>query len=132
MIGELYPQKVRGMMGGITTCSAHMFVFLVVKTYPVLSATIERYGTFILYGLISIVGTLFFYFALPETKGTTLHEIEDYFSGRTKTLGSRGQGKGEILLPTTDSEANNNNNNNDNCNSNNNKDIKSNPSDIKV
>lgn len=107
MIGELYPQKVRGMMGGITTCSAHMFVFIVVKTYPLLSYSIERHGAYFLYGAISIFGTLFFYFALPETKGTTLHEIEDYFSGRTTTL---GQKKGAVLLPTTDPLANNNNN----------------------
>ena len=109
MIGELYPQKVRGMMGGFTTCSAHMFVFIVVKTYPLLSASIDRHGAYFLYGSISIVGTLFFYFALPETKGTTLHEIEDYFSGRTKTLGQPKQGA--TLLPTTDPAVANNNNN---------------------
>lgn len=119
MIGELYPQKVRGMMGGITTCSAHIFVFIVVKTYPLLSMSIERYGAYYLYGTISSLGCLFFYFVLPETKGTTLHEIEDYFSGRTKTLGAK---KGNAaLLPTTDptacsamkgkaSQINNNNN----------------------
>lgn len=31
-------------------------------------------------------GTIFYYFYLPETKGKTLQEIEDYFSGRTATL----------------------------------------------
>lgn len=33
------------------------------------------------------VGTVFFYYCLPETKGKTLQEIEDYFSGRTTSLG---------------------------------------------
>lgn len=37
------------------------------------------------------LGTLFYYFYLPETKGKTLQEIEDYFSGRTTTLKTKKQ-----------------------------------------
>ncbi|XP_053676936.1 facilitated trehalose transporter Tret1-2 homolog [Anopheles nili] len=86
MIGELYPMKVRGLVGGFTTCMAHSFVFIVVKTYPLLTHVIERHGTFLVYGCFSFAGTVFFYYCLPETKGKTLQEIEDYFSGRIKTL----------------------------------------------
>ncbi|CRK92768.1 CLUMA_CG006249, isoform A [Clunio marinus] len=86
MIGELYPMKIRGIVGGMTTCAAHCFVFIVVKTYPFMTHLIERHGVFILYGCISFVGGIFFYFYLPETKGRTLQEIEDYFSGRIATL----------------------------------------------
>lgn len=82
MIGELYPMRVRGIIGGFTTCSAHLFVFIVVKTYPFLSHLIEKHGCFILYGCISLFATIFVFFYLPETKGKTLQEIEDYFSGR--------------------------------------------------
>lgn len=102
MIGELYPQKVRGIVGGMTTCAAHMFVFTVVKTYPLLSHAINRYGAFIMYGCISGFGTIFFYLCLPETKGKTLHEIEDYFSGRTKSLTNPSKNGGAVLVPTTD------------------------------
>lgn len=56
MIGELYPQKVRGIVGGLTTCMAHTFVFIVVKTYPFLKSILEMHGTFILYGCISFLG----------------------------------------------------------------------------
>lgn len=89
MIGELYPQKVRGIIGGLTTCCAHSFVFIVVKTYPLLVHALYQHGAFMLYGCISIAGSLFFYFVLPETKGKTLQEIEDYFSGRTKSLNTK-------------------------------------------
>jgi facilitated trehalose transporter len=58
MIGELYPMKVRGIVGGMTTCAAHTFVFIVVKTYPLLTHLIERHGAFILYGVISLAGKL--------------------------------------------------------------------------
>ncbi|XP_053602986.1 facilitated trehalose transporter Tret1-like isoform X2 [Plodia interpunctella] len=86
MIGEVYPTQVRGVIGGMTTCAAHLSVFSVVKTFPQLRSLIDFYGAFALYGAITIFGTIFFYFCLPETKGRTLQEIEDYFCGRTKTL----------------------------------------------
>jgi len=86
MIGEVYPTQVRGIIGGLTTCSAHLFVFAVVKTFPLLQHVASNHGSFWIYGSISLLGTIFFYMYLPETKGRTLQEIEDYFSGRTNTL----------------------------------------------
>lgn len=56
MIGELYPMKVRGIVGGMTTCCAHFFVFIVVKTYPLLKSLIATHGAFVLYGAISLAG----------------------------------------------------------------------------
>ncbi|XP_057320505.1 facilitated trehalose transporter Tret1-like isoform X2 [Microplitis mediator] len=86
MIGEVYPVQVRGIIGGFTTMSAHCFVFMVVKTFPFLRASITEHGTFLLYGFISLFGTIYFYICLPETKNKSLQEIEDYFSGRNSTL----------------------------------------------
>ncbi|XP_034938064.1 facilitated trehalose transporter Tret1-like isoform X2 [Chelonus insularis] len=86
MIGEVYPVQVRGIIGGLTTMSAHGFIFMVVKTFPFLRATLTEHGTFLLYGFISFFGTFYFYICLPETKNRTLQEIEDYFSGRNSSL----------------------------------------------
>ncbi|XP_033187454.1 facilitated trehalose transporter Tret1-like isoform X1 [Bombus vosnesenskii] len=99
MIGEVYPTQVRGIIGGLTTMAAHSFIFTVVKTYPFLASSITRHGTFILYGCISLFGTIYFYLCLPETKGKTLQEIEDYFSGRNDDLrtGSIGRHKPKML-----------------------------------
>lgn len=56
MIGELYPLKVRGFVGGMTTFAAHSFVFIVVKTYPALRNLLDYHGTFLLYASFSFVG----------------------------------------------------------------------------
>lgn len=77
---------MRGIIGGLTTCSAHLFVFAVVKTFPLIQNIASNHGSFWIYGSISLLGTIFFYLYLPETKGRTLNEIEDYFSGRTNSL----------------------------------------------
>jgi len=92
MIGEVYPSRVRGLVGGLTTCSAHFFVFLVVKTYPLLNHLLCNGGVYLLYGCISLLGTIFFYTCLPETKGRSLQEIEDFFSGRSTSLGKSTRG----------------------------------------
>lgn len=89
MIGELYPLKVRGIVGGMTTMMAHIFVFLVVKTYPFMATALYQHGVFIMYGCISFLATVFLYVYLPETKGKTLQEIEDYFSGRITSLNTK-------------------------------------------
>ena len=86
MIGEIYPVQIRGIIGGLTTMCAHVSIFSVVKTYPVLSESITQHGTFLLYGTISMLGTIYFYIYLPETKNKSLQEIEDYFSGRNDDL----------------------------------------------
>ncbi|XP_011503455.1 PREDICTED: facilitated trehalose transporter Tret1-like isoform X2 [Ceratosolen solmsi marchali] len=86
MIGEIYPVQIRGIIGGLTTMFAHSFVFSVVKTYPLLATLITQHGTFLLYGCISLIGTIYFYIYLPETKNKSLQEIEDFFSGRNNDL----------------------------------------------
>jgi len=80
MIGELYPIKVRGLVGGFTTSLCHIFIFFAVKTYPILKRWFNPYGPFWIYGAISLLGTIFLYLYLPETKGKSLEEIQDYFS----------------------------------------------------
>ncbi|KAI8429192.1 hypothetical protein MSG28_007729 [Choristoneura fumiferana] len=94
MIGEVYPSQVRGIVGGMTTMTAHLSVFSVVKTFPFLKDQLNYYGAFAVYGVMSIGSIAFFYVFLPETKGRTLQEIEDYFCGRTKTLKKTTQSEG--------------------------------------
>jgi facilitated trehalose transporter len=58
MIGELYPMKVRGVLGGMTLCMAHSFVFIVVKTFPFFCDLVKAHGVYLGYGVISFLGNL--------------------------------------------------------------------------
>ncbi|XP_030755107.1 facilitated trehalose transporter Tret1-like isoform X2 [Sitophilus oryzae] len=84
LLGELLPLKYRSTGSGIASCIAYLSVFSVVKTMPDMFAMFGSDGTFLLYGIMGLVGTIFIYFCLPETKGKTLNEIEEYFKGTVK------------------------------------------------
>jgi sugar porter (SP) family MFS transporter len=89
MIGELFPTRVRGLAGGITTCCAYLFSFAVLKTYPEMKDTLGRQGVFLFYGVTALVGTVFLWLCLPETQGKTLEEVEQMFY-RKQHVNGRG------------------------------------------
>lgn len=72
------------MVGGFTTASCHFFIFIAVKTYPLIRDHVSQYAPFFIYGSISLLGTIFLYVFLPETKDKSLQEIEEYFTGTNK------------------------------------------------
>lgn len=85
MLGEMYPQKSRGLAAGLTVGYANLISFLNIKTF---SAIFEIFGStivFAFYAFIAFLGILFSLFILVETKGKTLQEIEDHFAGIKKS-----------------------------------------------
>ncbi|XP_066996746.2 facilitated trehalose transporter Tret1-2 homolog isoform X2 [Anabrus simplex] len=85
MIGEVFPSNVRGLASGITTCVAYVFSFIAIKIYPSMLHSLGTDGVFFFYGSISLAGTIFVIFLLPETKGKTLLEIEEYFMSKKES-----------------------------------------------
>ncbi|XP_055547689.1 facilitated trehalose transporter Tret1-like [Wyeomyia smithii] len=85
MTAELFPQKVRGPASGITIFFAYLMSFVIIKLYPTMVEQMGSANVFIFYGTISVFGILFVYYIVPETKGKSLQEIEDYFRGKSST-----------------------------------------------
>ncbi|XP_072945856.1 facilitated trehalose transporter Tret1-2 homolog [Epargyreus clarus] len=79
MCGEIFPTKTRGLGSGISSATTFAAFFIVVKTAPGLMANVGEVITFLIYGVVALVGTAILYFILPETKGKSLQEIEDKF-----------------------------------------------------
>ncbi|KAK9293442.1 hypothetical protein QLX08_011619 [Tetragonisca angustula] len=82
MVGEVYPAKVKEVLTGLTTCISYIFSCITVKTYPDMELAMGKHGVFIFFTVISLLGTIFVVFFLPETKGKSLREIEDMFAGK--------------------------------------------------
>ncbi len=79
---EVYPLEIRGKgsaAGSITHWTLDMVIAFTVLT---LINTITETGTFWLYAAFGLIGLVFFYRVVPETKGRSLEEIEADMKGR--------------------------------------------------
>ena len=87
MCSEIFPNKVRGRAMSIATFTIWSSCYVVAQTFPMLndSKAIGPVVTFCMYGVVSLLTFTFVLFAVPETKGRTLEEIESSWKA-----GSRG------------------------------------------
>ncbi len=76
VISEIFPTKVRGMAMAISTFALWGACFLLTFTFPMLNKGLGAHGTFWLYGAICLMGLIFIWKNLVETKGKSLEEIE--------------------------------------------------------
>lgn len=105
MIGEIFPAKVKDILSGMTTCLAYVFSFITVKTYPDMLDCMGKHGVFCFYAFMSLLGTIFVALFLPETKGKTLHEIDELFAGKKKTEKNGAQETKVDMFPLKDVSA---------------------------
>ena len=84
LISEIYPLKIRNSAEGLAATFNWGSNLLITLTFLTL---VERMGpswTFWLYGLSAVAAWIFSYYFVPETKGRSLEEIEDFWRVRTK------------------------------------------------
>lgn len=86
LMSEIFPPRVRGIASGFVTLVNWMFVFVVTNTFHQMLGSMHEQGTFWFFAVFSFVGFLYTYFAVPETRGKTLEEIEQIFIGRRVSL----------------------------------------------
>jgi MFS family permease len=76
LISEIYPTRIRGQAMSLATITIWAFDLLVALTFL---SVVDHFGsrhTFLLYAAACAAALVFAYFAVPETKGKTLEEIE--------------------------------------------------------
>ena len=77
MFSELFPNKYRGMAIGFVGFVNSFSSWLVQQVFPWELSNLGNAASFLIFGLIAVVGFLLFLKILPETKGKSLEEIED-------------------------------------------------------
>jgi len=76
---EIYPLKIRGRAMSLAVFSNWLANFIVTTSFLTLLKSLGSTYTFWLYGLIAVIGWIFIYIKVPETKGKSLEEIQDFW-----------------------------------------------------
>jgi sugar porter (SP) family MFS transporter len=78
VLSEIFPNRIRGAAMAVATTALWGASFLLTYTFPVLNNLLKAGGTFWLYAFICLAGFVFILKKLPETKGKSLEEIEEF------------------------------------------------------
>ena len=79
LISEIYPLKIRSSAEGLAAAFNWGSNLLVSLTFLTLLQMMGPTRTFWLYGAFAIAAWIFSYYQVPETKGRTLEEIEEFW-----------------------------------------------------
>ncbi|CAI6345707.1 unnamed protein product [Macrosiphum euphorbiae] len=80
VLGEVFPNKSRGIAVGLSAGLSYLLVFILTKSYLAVENLLTLEYTMVFYGCFGIFGSLYLYFYLPETENKTLLEIEEFFT----------------------------------------------------
>lgn len=75
LISEIFPNKIRSQAVAIAVAAQWAANFFISSTYPPMME-FSIGGTYLFYGVMSILSALFVWKYVPETKGKTLEEME--------------------------------------------------------
>lgn len=81
VIGEIFPNKIRGRAASMATSALWTGTLLVTLTFLSLIRVLGVSGTFSIYAVLCAAGFVFIWTRVPETRGKTLEQIQQYWEG---------------------------------------------------
>ena len=81
LISEIFPNEIRSQAIALSVAAQWAANFFISSTYPPMME-FSSGGTYLFYGIMSILSALFVWKMVPETKGKTLEEIEDVWKDK--------------------------------------------------
>ncbi|MGE2724481.1 sugar porter family MFS transporter [Mycolicibacterium pulveris] len=80
---EIYPQSIRGRATSLASTLHGVFAMIFTLTFPLLLGGLGLAAPLLGYAAISIAGAFYLMRRLPETKGKSLEEIEEFWNRHT-------------------------------------------------
>ena len=81
LISEIFPNQIRGLATSVAVISLWLSYALLVFTFPILASKLGAYTPFYIYAGVCLLGFFFVRARVKETKGKTLEDLENVFSG---------------------------------------------------
>ena len=82
VLSEIFPNRVRGTAMALAVFALWLGCFTLTYSFPLLNHAFGPAGTFWTYAAICVLGFVFIFLRLPETKGKTLEEIEGFLEAQ--------------------------------------------------
>ncbi len=83
LLSEIYPNYIREKALSLSSCMLWTATFVVVLVSPYL-LDFSPVFNFLLFAVLNVIGFVFIWFYLPETKGRTLEDMEEIWEKMTK------------------------------------------------
>jgi MFS family permease len=94
--GEILPLSVRAIGMSMGVISQSITTFFVVKVFPSVRRNYGMETNFLMYSAAGLVAVVFVYYALPETRGKSLYEIQNAL--KKKPASKSADGANEEML----------------------------------
>lgn len=82
LLSELLPQRIRGFATGLAVTVMWIFNCAISLFFPIITEAVGPRTTFYLFAAIGFLALTFTALCVPETKGRSLEDIEQYFRDR--------------------------------------------------
>lgn len=81
LISEIFPNKVRGAATSVAVIALWLSYAILTFTFPILAKKLGTYTPFYIYAVVCVLGFFFVKFKVKETKGRSLEEMDNVFTG---------------------------------------------------
>jgi sugar porter (SP) family MFS transporter len=81
VMAELFPPNVKSVASSLTSFTCFGTGFLITLFFPTLSHLLGMAQSFWICATVCLIGAIFVYFMLPETKGKSIQEIQKLLEG---------------------------------------------------
>ena len=81
LISEIFPNSVRGVATSVAVIALWLAYAILTFTFPILAKQLGTYTPFYIYAVVCILGFFFVKARVKETKGRSLEEMDNVFTG---------------------------------------------------